>query len=345
MKSPATAPLAAALIFRSSTVGMIHFFLLFSALGLTGLSATAATRPVASPDSIGVEYRGNKMLIKHRVMPGETLYGIARRYKVPVADIVGENPQVASSLVSGQVVLVPRIRVVLAPAARPAVAAASAGSPAARALPADARGNRTYVVRPGQTLFSIAQRYGVATAELIRLNRLPAAGTVRAGQTLVIVPAAAPATTAATVAVAAKPTVAPAAAVAAPTVAPSPAARPEEADKTPEKTAAPAAPVAEENQPPEHADEIVSRVSESGLAAVIDGASTEKYLALHKTAPVGTIMQVRNIMNGQSVYVRVIGKLPDTGENSNVLVRLSPRAVQRLATPDARFRVETSYVP
>ena len=330
---------------------MIRFFLLFSALSLTGLSATAATRPVASPDSIGVEYRGNKMLIKHRVMPGETLYGIARRYKVPVADIVGENPQVASSLVSGQVVLVPRVRVVLAPATRPAVAA-STGSPAARALPADARGNRTYVVRPGQTLFSIAQRYGVATAELIRLNRLPAAGTVRAGQTLVIVPAAAPATTAATVAVAAKPTVAPAAAVAVPPVAPSPAARPEEADKAPEKPAAPVvatpgsvAPVAAENQPPEHADEIVSRVSESGLAAVIDGASTEKYLALHKTAPVGTIMQVRNIMNGQSVYVRVIGKLPDTGENSNVLVRLSPRAVQRLATPDARFRVETSYVP
>jgi hypothetical protein len=50
-------------------------------------------------------------------------------------------------------------------------------------------------------------------------------------------------------------------------------------------------------------------------------------------------------MNGQSVYVRVIGVLPNTGENNNILVRLSPRAVQRLATPDARFRVETSYVP
>jgi rare lipoprotein A (peptidoglycan hydrolase) len=86
-------------------------------------------------------------------------------------------------------------------------------------------------------------------------------------------------------------------------------------------------------------------VTESGLAAVIEGGGTDKYLALHKTAPVGTIMQVRNIMNGQSVYVRVIGQLPDTGENSNVLVRISRRAVQKLATPDSRFRVETSYVP
>ncbi len=66
---------------------------------------------------------------------------------------------------------------------------------------------------------------------------------------------------------------------------------------------------------------------------------------MHKTAPVGTIMQVKNAGNGQSVYVRVIGKLPDTGENNNILVRLSPRAVQKLGTNDSRFRVETSYVP
>ena len=89
----------------------------------------------------------------------------------------------------------------------------------------------------------------------------------------------------------------------------------------------------------------MARVSESGLAAVIDNNGTDKYLALHKTAPVGTIMQVKNAMNGQSVYVRVIGKLPDTGENNNILVRLSPRAVQKLGTSDQRFRVETSYVP
>jgi hypothetical protein len=96
---------------------------------------------------------------------------------------------------------------------------------------------------------------------------------------------------------------------------------------------------------PTRASEVVTRVTESGIAATIAGSGTDKYLALHKTAPVGTIMQVRNQMNGQSVYVRVIGELPDTGENSNMLVRLSPRAVQKLGTNDAKFRVETSYVP
>ena len=100
-----------------------------------------------------------------------------------------------------------------------------------------------------------------------------------------------------------------------------------------------------EDRTPSRASEVLARVVETGLGAPIEKSLTDKYLALHKTAPVGTIMQVKNAMNGQSVYVRVIGKLPDTGENNNILVRLSPRAVQKLGTADSRFRVETNYIP
>ena len=102
---------------------------------------------------------------------------------------------------------------------------------------------------------------------------------------------------------------------------------------------------APETKTPTRASELVQRKTDLGIAAPISNSGTDKYLALHKTAPVGTIMQVKNQMNGQSVYVRVIGALPDTGENENVLVRLSPRAMQKLGTSDAKFRVETSYVP
>ncbi|QNE39715.1 LysM peptidoglycan-binding domain-containing protein [Hymenobacter sp. NBH84] len=323
-------------------------FLLVLLVGASRAVCATTLPPAALPDSIGVEYRGNKMLIKHLVTAGETLYGLSRRYKVTVESIVEANPQLQGALVKGQVVLVPRTRVVLtpAPATRATAAASSAATPAARALPTDARGNHVYTVKPGQTLFSIAQRYGVSTTELIRLNRLPASGVVNANQTLIIVPAAAGSVAAAKPAPTrpAPTVVAPPAAAAAP--------RPEDPDRNrPKETLAPAPTETattdgpEEERAPEHASEIVSRVRESGLAAIIEGSTTEKYLALHKTAPVGTIMQVRNIMNGQSVYVRVIGHLPDTGDNANMLVRLSPRAVQRLVTPDQRFRVETSYVP
>jgi LysM repeat protein len=312
---------------------MTRFSVLFAAFVFSGFSASAALRPVVLPDSIGVEYRNNKVLIKHKVGPGETLYGLSRRYKVPVDQIVEANPKLEGTLVTGQIVLVPRNRVVMnTPAGAPKTPAASP-APATRDLWTDARGNKVYKVEKGQTLFSIARRFNTTPDALARLNKLPDNSGVNVGQTLIIVPAGG------------------SAAPKAP--APTPTNRPERAedtDREKDKDNAPApttAPVKEkeEDRAPERASEIVRKVTEGGLAALIEGAGTDKYLALHKTAPVGTIMQVRNIMNGQSVYVRVIGQLPDTGENSNILVRLSRRAVQKLATPDSRFRVETSYVP
>ncbi|WP_426491724.1 LysM peptidoglycan-binding domain-containing protein [Hymenobacter sp. 102] len=339
---------------------MFRFPLLTAAFVLTGISAWATTSPVAPPDSIGVEYRGNKLLIKHRVTPGETLYGVARRYKVPVEDIVEANSGQKGALVTGQVILVPRNRVVLT---QPAASKATATAPAAtRALATDARGNKVYKVEPGVTLFAIARRFQTTPAELSRLNGFPANYNVRVGESVIVAGTAA-----------AAPAARPSTPVAA--TRPAPTARPErdeeaeqDAREAREKEAreraarerardsasspaitpaAPAttAPAPEREKVPTRASEIVRRVSESGLATAIQTDASDKYLALHKTAPVGTIMEVKNIMNGQSVYVRVIGQLPDTGENTNILVRLSKRAVQRLATPDQRFRVETNYVP
>ncbi|WP_192825276.1 hypothetical protein [Rufibacter sp. LB8] len=92
--------------------------------------------------------------------------------------------------------------------------------------------------------------------------------------------------------------------------------------------------------------EYVSRVNESGMAEQIDQkADANKFLALHKTAPVGTIMAVKNPQNDQTVYVRVIGKLPSTGDNDKVVVKLSKKACQQIGAVDKRFRVEVSYMP
>ena len=326
---------------------MFRLPLLTVALLFAGLAARARPGVVAPPDSIGVEYRNNKMLIRHRVTPGETLYGLSRRYKVPVEDIVEANSGQKGQLVTGQIVLVPRVRVVLtpAPAPRKPVTVAAPASAAVRALPTDAKGNRVYKVPAGMTLYGIARRFQTSPAELARLNGFSANYNVRVNE-LVIVAAPAtgaagpPAPVAATPRPAAPTTAAPAL-VPAPRPTPATPARP-----VPTDAPSAATPEAEEKeQVPTRASEIVRRVSESGLAMAIPTDASDKYLALHKTAPVGTIMEVRNSMNGMSVYVRVIGKLPDTGENTNVLVRLSQRAVQHLATPNPRFRVETSYVP
>ncbi|SMB98758.1 Peptidoglycan-binding LysM [Hymenobacter roseosalivarius DSM 11622] len=343
---------------------MTRFLSLLPAFVLAGFAATAAPRPALPPDSIGVEYRNNKMFIKHRVVAGETLYGLSRRYAVPVEQIVETNSTLKGALITGQVVLVPRTRVVMITPASTGNAATRPSEPAntaaaARSLPTDNNGNRVYTVQKGQTLYAVARLFQLPPADLARFNGLPATTGVKVGQRLIIVPAGAPkspATASATVAAppvapvetpapaTPAPTSAPVATVPKPVVTPPAPVRPTSSPtNTKDSVRAPAPPA--EERVPERASEIVRRVTESGLATKIEGTGTDKYLALHKTAAVGTIMQVRNIMNGQSVYVRVIGQLPDTGENSNILVRLSPRAVQRLSTPDNRFRVETSYVP
>ncbi len=96
------------------------------------------------------------------------------------------------------------------------------------------------------------------------------------------------------------------------------------------------------------ADDIpkIDKVSEKGVAEVIAGSeSTEKYLALHRTAKIGTIIQVRNDLNDQIVFVRVLGKLPNNGVDDKVIIRISKKAFEKLGGVDYKFPVEISYLP
>ena len=69
----------------------------------------------------------------------------------------------------------------------------------------------------------------------------------------------------------------------------------------------------------------------------------DKYLALHKDLPIGSLVEVRNLMNNKKVYVKVVGQLPSTGINENVIVRLTSRSFKQLGILDARARVELIY--
>ncbi|GGK71559.1 LysM peptidoglycan-binding domain-containing protein [Rufibacter glacialis] len=301
-------------------------------------------------DSTGIKTQNGKTYITHKVTPGETLYALARKYGVAVAKIVEANKNVDKALVVGQTVLIP-----LRPGASGTASAAAASpepvaSPAAnRTYEVDAKGNKRHTVQARQTLFSIANQHNVSIDDLKKWNNLTAS-TVKVGQSLIVgVGEKAPNQAAASAKVYTPETddvvTAPKKAVNTPATTPAVAttAKP----ITPAKPAATAPkPDSAEERPVAKTTEYVSRVNESGMAEQIETRTdANKFLALHKTAPVGTIMAVKNPMNDQTVYVRVIGKLPATGDNDKVLVKLSKKACQQIGAVDKRFRVEVSYMP
>lgn len=85
-------------------------------------------------------------------------------------------------------------------------------------------------------------------------------------------------------------------------------------------------------------------IEEKGMAELMESKEdAPKFQALHRTATVGTIIQVINSENGQKIFVRVIGKLD--GGNSNTIIKLSQRAMERLQAKESKISVQLSYIP
>ncbi len=87
-----------------------------------------------------------------------------------------------------------------------------------------------------------------------------------------------------------------------------------------------------------------TNTKETGLAELIPGTeANKKYLVLHRTAPVGSVIRVKNEENNLTIFARVVGVLPETGDNSKVLIKLSQAAFDQLKGVNARFPVEILY--
>jgi LysM repeat protein len=278
----------------------ILLFLLFFGQGL----AWAGAMPV---DSIGVETRNGKNFVIHKVIPKETLFALSRKYHVPVDKIVDANPKIQSGLQVGQLVYIPRntpVAVtpktttppVTSPTPEPATTAPAA---APRTFVVDAKGNKMHQVADKQTLYAISRLYSVSVADIKRWNSLTS-DQVSVGDQLIV-------------GVGNKPTTAPQYSQEpdddvekAKNISTQPVVTiTKKADEPLAKTE-PVTPARTPDTDSGNETETISKITESGLAEVIDTRSdNNKYLALHRSAPVGTILQVKNLMNGQSVYVRV----------------------------------------
>jgi membrane-bound lytic murein transglycosylase D len=106
----------------------------------------------------------------HTVRKGETLGGIARKYRVSQAQLRSWNKLPKSGMIRvGQKL---KVGASSSASARPPV------SPSAR--------SGTYLVRRGDTLSTIARRHGTSVQALMDLNRITSAKSLKAGQRLKI---------------------------------------------------------------------------------------------------------------------------------------------------------------
>ena len=247
----------------------------------------------------------------HKVQAKETLYSLSQQYNVPMEDIRQWNKLTGDALSIGQELIIRNGQ----GSAKPVVI---------ESTPEDLKGRHT--VGQQETLYSISRQYGVTVQQLREWNDLQNAD-LKIGQLLYI----------------ADPTLA------------------THAAKDPEKPVAPKEQPADTEKPVEAktAKETVvqphtirisesirngSETVESGIAELIEGTEgNRKYLALHRTAPIGTILKIKNEMNNREVFVRVMGRLADTALTNKVLIRISKSAYDRLGAIDQRFRVEVTY--
>ena len=74
-----------------------------------------------------------------------------------------------------------------------------------------------------------------------------------------------------------------------------------------------------------------------------DSDNFRSLFALHDAAPRGSIIAITNPMTRRQVFVKVIGKVPESPFFDNVIVVVSPAVAKMLGAIDPRFFVEVEF--
>ncbi|HMV08795.1 MAG TPA: LysM peptidoglycan-binding domain-containing protein [Cyclobacteriaceae bacterium] len=345
-------------------------------LVLSGLSFFS---PEIKKDSIGLETINGKVFIVHKVDAGETLYAISKRYGVTIEQIVAQNPSADGGLEVDQILkvpYVPRTSKIVAQGKKHVVAeketlfsisrlygvtvdelkkwnnltdnalslgqelvikTASLQANNVETMPRTAK--VTHTVAAKETMYSITRQYGITVEQLREWNGLQN-DELKVGQTLFVSqPVNANQITATQTITQVQTQTNPVTQQATPVIEKINVPITTPAEKT-------VTPPAEKTTTIKISENVngTDEVRETGLAELIEGTEgNRKYLALHRTAPSGTILKIRNEMNNREVFVRVMGKLPETAPNDKLVIKISKSAYDKLGAIDQRFRVEVTY--
>lgn len=305
--------------------------ILFSTI-ITCFSVTAFASSVR--DSIGVENSGGKKVILHKVDRKDSYYAIGRQYKVSPKTVINYNNN--KSLQPGDVVKVPTelpfVEEKKAAARKPEEKTAK---PADNSRDKDKREDNKdrdtkkndqdnflqYKVGLKETLYSISRQFSVSVEEIKTLNNLRT-NALAVGQVLKI------------------PVEAPAAGTPPPAKAPY-AAPAQTADSIRIDTIVDAS--GRLKLPPQRYG--LREVTERGVAASMTDESLDnsKMLALHPTAPVGTIIKITNPMSNKTTFAKVVGKYIENEATKDVIIVVNKATADLIGALDKRFQVTIVY--
>lgn len=316
--------------------------------------APAMATPCAVRDFMRSKGADGKKIVSHKVQKGETFYSISRHYKVPVKEIMKANKGVAV-LKEGQIINIPTTDDNSAgagkggeehskpPMDKKYVHKSTEKKPVSEAT----AGTVMHTVKKGETVYGISKKYGASVHDVVAWNNIKS-NTIEAGQRLVVSKSN---KTEEIINAAAQPVEKK---ISESTLPSNASTKIEE----PEKSGNQDAHESEIKKSDEIADGINHKVIDKTLSGkkVVQSVETgeaawvsdndlnpNKYFALHRTAPPGTIMKVTNRMNGKYVFVKVVGRLPGTGDNEKLIIKISKAAAERIGVLDQTFQCELNY--
>ena len=86
-------------------------------------------------------------------------------------------------------------------------------------------------------------------------------------------------------------------------------------------------------------------VNERGAAVWIayENLDGTKMLALHQTAPIGTVVKITNPMTGKSTFAKIVGKFTENESTKDVIIVVTKAAADLIGVMDKRFQATLVY--
>jgi LysM repeat protein len=289
---------------------MLRLIVLFIFFGFISLTASAAI------DSIGVENLNGKKTIVHKLEPKETYFSLGRKYNVSPQSIIQFNSN--KSLQIGAIVKIPTDRTFTD------VSISNINSNQ-QTSQSSSETSIEYKVGPREYLYSIARKFNTTVEKLKALNNL-SSNNLSIGQ-IIKVPSG---------------------------------------NSNPEQTIVeiPRTPVAYQepltNTPAILTDSIqnaserlklpvarygLREVNERGIAITLadENLNESKMLALHQTAPIGTVIKITNPMTGKSTFAKVVGKFTQNELSKDAIIVVNKATANLIGALDKRFQVTLIY--